>query len=107
MWSIAKNSINCLFSNKGYIRNKSSKNHINQAFELKFSDKPSRKLARYLYENSTIYVIEYNGQNVDSNSDYIDDVYTYPTGDGNIVFQWDLANTFVDEFFMFNFDVDY
>lgn len=49
-------SINCLFSNKGYIRNKSSKNHINQAFELKFSDKPSRKLARYLYENSTIYL---------------------------------------------------
>ena len=55
-----------------------------------------------LYENTTIYVIEY-----DSNIDYKDDVYTYPTGNGNVVFQWDLANTFVDEFFMFNFDENY
>ena len=55
-----------------------------------------------LYENTTIYVIEY-----DSNIDYKDDVYTYPTGSGNVVFQWDLANTFVDEFFMFNFDENY
>ena len=50
------NSINRLFSNKGYIRNKSSENYTNQAFELKFSDIPSRKLARYLYENATIYL---------------------------------------------------
>ena len=55
-----------------------------------------------LYENTTIYVIEY-----DSNINYKDDVYTYPTGSGNVVFQWDLANTFVDEFFMFNFDENY
>ena len=52
-----------------------------------------------LYENTTIYVAEY----VEGS----DDVYTYPTGEGNIVFQWDLANKFVDEFFMFNFDGDY
>ena len=50
------NSINHLFSNKGYIRNKSTKNYTNQAFELKFSDIPSRILARYLYENATIYL---------------------------------------------------
>lgn len=56
-----------------------------------------------LYENTTIYMIEYGGYD----SDYTDDVYTYPTGDGDIVFQWDLANTFVDEFFMFDFDEDY
>lgn len=49
-------SINCLFSNKGYIRNKSTENYTNQAFELKFSDIPSRRLARYLYENATIYL---------------------------------------------------
>lgn len=49
-------SVNCLFSNKGYIRNKSSESHPNQAFELKFSDISSRKLARYLYENATIYL---------------------------------------------------
>jgi DNA-binding Lrp family transcriptional regulator len=50
------NSINHLFSDKGYIRNKSTENYINQAFELKFSDVPSRKLTRYLYENATIYL---------------------------------------------------
>lgn len=60
-----------------------------------------------LYENTTIYVVEYVGQNSNSDSDYTDDVYSYPMGEGNIVFQWDLANTFVDEFFMFNFDADY
>ena len=49
-------SINRLFSNKGYVRNKSTENYTNQAFELKFSDLPSRKLARYLYENATIYL---------------------------------------------------
>ena len=56
-----------------------------------------------LYENTTIYVVEYVGYD----NDYTDDVYTYPTGEGDIVFQWDLANTFVDEFFMFDFDEDY
>jgi hypothetical protein len=60
-----------------------------------------------LYENTTIYVVEYIGQYVDSDSDYTDDVYSYPMGEGNIAFQWDLANAFVDEFFMFNFDEDY
>ena len=49
-------SINRLFSNKGYVRNKTTENYTNQAFELKFSDLPSRKLARYLYENATIYL---------------------------------------------------
>lgn len=56
-----------------------------------------------LYENTTIYIVEYTGYD----NDYTDDVYSYPTGEGNIVFQWDLANKFVDEFFMFDFDDDY
>ena len=56
-----------------------------------------------LYENTTIYVIEYDGYD----NDYTDDVYTYPTGVGNISFSWDLANSFVDEFFMFDFDENY
>jgi hypothetical protein len=60
-----------------------------------------------LYENTTIYVVEYVGQYVESDSDYTDDVYSYPMGEGNIAFQWDLANSFVDEFFMFDFDEDY
>ena len=57
------------------------------------------KVSVGLYENMTIYIVEYDGNN--------DDVYTYPTGKGNISFQWDMANSFVDEFFMFNFDEDY
>jgi hypothetical protein len=55
-----------------------------------------------LYENTTIYVVEYVEQYQSADPDY-----SYPTGEGNICFQWDLANTFVDEFFMFNFDEDY
>ena len=57
-----------------------------------------------LYENTTIYVVEYKGQ---QDNDYTNDEYTYPMGEGNIAFQWDLANSFVDEFFMFDFDEDY
>ena len=68
-----------------------------------------------LYENTTIYVIEDLGYDRDCtspksecfDSDCVEDVYSYPTGYGNITFQWDLSNTFVDEFFMFNFDLDY
>lgn len=64
-----------------------------------------------LYENTTIYVAEntsyiVEGSDSDSNIERIVDI-SYPTGYGNIIFQWDLANTFVDEFFMFNFDTNY
>ena len=61
------------------------------------------KVSVGLYENTTIYVVEYVG----NNKPYTNDGYTYPEGDGNIVFEWDLANSFVDEFFMFNFDENY
>lgn len=50
------NTINTLFGNKGYITNKSCNNWQNKAFQISFSDVPSRKLARYLYENATIYL---------------------------------------------------
>ena len=61
-----------------------------------------------LYENTTIYIVEnYCSSSECFDSDYTDDVCSYPMGEGNISFQWDLANTFVDEFFMFNFDADY
>ena len=49
-------SVNKIFGNKGYLRSKETDNYKNKAFELKFSDLPSRKLARYLYENATIYL---------------------------------------------------
>ena len=49
-------SVNKIFGNKGYLRSKETNNYKNKAFELKFSDLPSRKLARYLYENATVYL---------------------------------------------------
>ena len=49
-------SINTLFNNIGYIKNKSSKSWDNKAFSLSFSDVPSRKIARCLYENATLYL---------------------------------------------------
>ena len=48
--------INKLFKNRGYIRNKSCKNWENKAYSLQFSNVPSRKIARFLYENSNIYL---------------------------------------------------
>ncbi len=61
-----------------------------------------------LYRNTTIYIVENICSDSDSyDSDYTNDIYTYPDGVGNIVFHWDLTNSFVDEFFMFNFDEDY
>ena len=48
--------INKLFKNKGYIRNKSCKNWENKSYNLRFSDVPSRIIARFLYENSNIYL---------------------------------------------------
>ena len=48
--------INKLFKNKGYIRNKSCKNWENKSYDLRFSDVPSRIIARFLYENSNIYL---------------------------------------------------
>ena len=50
------NTVNKIFKNKGYIRNKSCTNWSNKAFSLSFSDVPSRRIARLLYENATIYL---------------------------------------------------
>ncbi len=41
---------------KGYIRNKSTKNYENKAFEIKFSSLSARKVAHLLYNNATIYL---------------------------------------------------
>ena len=49
-------SVNKLFKNKGYIRNKSCNNWENKSYSLSFSSVPSRKIARFLYENSSIYL---------------------------------------------------
>ena len=49
-------SVNQLFQNKGFIRNKSSNNWENAAYNLLFSDVNSRKIARYLYTNASIYL---------------------------------------------------
>ena len=49
-------AVNKIFKNKGYISNKSCQNWENKAFQLKFSFVPSRKIARYLYENANVYL---------------------------------------------------
>lgn len=49
-------AINHVFKGIGCLRSKSSVNYENKAFELKFSDVPSRKIARMLYANATIYL---------------------------------------------------
>ena len=49
-------AINHVFKGIGYLRSKTSINYKNKAFELKFSDVPSRKIARMLYANATIYL---------------------------------------------------
>ena len=54
------------------------------------------KVSVGLYANTTLYVLEENGNS-----------YYFPTGPGKIVFNWDRLNKFVDEFFMFNFDETY
>ena len=50
------NTVNKIFKNKGYIRNKTCTNWENKAFSLSFSNVPSRKIARLLYENASIYL---------------------------------------------------
>ena len=50
------NTINKIFKNKGYLRSKETLSYKNKAFELRFSDLSSRRLARYLYENATVYL---------------------------------------------------
>ena len=49
-------TVNNLFENVGYIYNKSCTNWSNKAFNLSFNDVASRKIARYLYTNSSIYL---------------------------------------------------
>lgn len=45
-----------LFYDEGYIQNKSCTNWENKAYSLEFSDLPSRRIARLLYEKATIYL---------------------------------------------------
>ena len=69
-----------------------------------------------LYANTTIYILEELGSMDDSltpnrydldNLGDITDCYSFPQGTGKITFYWDQLNSFVDEFFMFNFDDSY
>ena len=70
-----------------------------------------------LYANTTIYILEELGSMDDSlspnqntlpdNLGDITDCYSFPQGTGKITFYWDQLNSFIDEFFMFNFDDSY
>lgn len=49
-------AVRSFLKERGYIANKTSKNYKNKSFSLKYSDVPSRKIARKLYENATVYL---------------------------------------------------
>lgn len=49
-------TVNKIFKNKGYLKNKSTPNYENKAFQLRFSNVVSRKIARYLYQDANIYL---------------------------------------------------
>jgi len=49
-------SVKNFFNESGYIRNKTCKNYDNKAYSLSYSNVPSRKIARLLYENAHIYL---------------------------------------------------
>ena len=74
------------------------------------------KVSVGLYANTTIYILEEiskPGDSLSPNNFEIPELgqitteYCFPKGPGKIVFMWDQLNTFVDEFFMFNFDDTY
>ena len=50
------NGIKQFLKIKGFIRNKSCKNHKNKAYDLKYFGVGARKVARILYEGATIYL---------------------------------------------------
>ena len=61
------------------------------------------KVSVGLYANTTIYILE----ETPNNDDTFSNEFSFPSGPGKITFSWDTQNTFVDEFFMFNFDENY
>jgi len=78
------------------------------------------KVSVGLYTNTSIYVLEkLDPSEFSYSNEYFSDVvnqintskfnneYFFPIGDGKIKFTWDPLNTFVDEFFMFDFDESY
>ena len=54
------------------------------------------KVSVGLYANTTIYILE-----------EIDGMFLFPQGFGKLTLRWDPVNSFVDEFFLFNFDDTY
>lgn len=49
-------SLRLILKIEGYLRNKSTVNHENKAFELKYSSSQARLIARKLYENKSVYL---------------------------------------------------
>lgn len=77
------------------------------------------KVSVGLYANTSIYILEkISPSEFTHTNEYFDEInkidtskynneYFFPTGTSKIKFTWDPLNTFVDEFFMFNFDESY
>lgn len=65
------------------------------------------KVSVGLYSNTNIYIMEKITEGSDSD---IEEYYYFPQkdeSDNTLTFSWDILNTFVDEFFMFDFDTTY
>lgn len=90
------------FNNSGYNMNL----QWNKTLEIWEGNVYFPKVSVGLYANTNIYIMEM------VNVGKEDETCVYPQANpgsdtDKIVFKWDIANTFVDEFFMFNFDENY
>ena len=69
------------------------------------------KVSVGLYANTSIYILEEipANSNIKSNTDPFTNTYSFPVGKAGdkITFTWDRVNSFVDEFFMFEFNKSY
>lgn len=69
------------------------------------------KVSVGLYSNTSIYILEEipTNSNIKNNTDLFSDTYSFPVGNNGdkITFMWDRVNSFVDEFFMFEFNKSY
>lgn len=66
------------------------------------------KVSVGLYANTNIYIME-KITDTGSDSESVENYYFPQKDDSNssITFSWDILNKFVDEFFLFDFDIDY
>lgn len=90
------------FNNSGYDMNL----QWNKSLEIWEGNVYFPKVSVGLYTNTNIYIMEMVNVGTENETCVFPQAATGSTTD-KIVFKWDIANTFVDEFFMFDFDENY